>query len=244
MFALGDFAPGQITISVQEARRSRMTSESYVKPSGMGDETRAEMLPLRRRLGHAALRLVGWQLDVSTPLPPRCVLVGAHHTSSSDFYLGMLLLWATGIRIRWAAKDTLFWGPLGLIMRGLGGVPINRRQRTGFVSRMAAAMEATDEFRLAILPEGTRRRAEHWKTGFYHIAELARVPIFFAYADYERRVIGWAPGIVPTGDIDADFAVIRAFYAHVRPRYPALRGEVRPKPAAEHTPANGSPNHM
>jgi len=221
-----------------------MTTESYVKPSGMGDEIGAETLPLWRRLGHAALRLVGWRLDVSTTLPPRCVLVGAHHTSSADFYLGMLLLWATGIRVKWAAKDTLFVGPIGAILRALGGVPINRRQRTGFVSRMAAAMEAADEFRLAILPEGTRRRADHWKTGFYHIAQLARVPILFAYADYERRVIGWAPGIVPTGDIEADFEVIRAFYAGVHPRYPALKGEVRPRPAGEPSPAGGSPNRM
>lgn len=191
------------------------------------DEAHSDEPPsLWRRFMRAVLRLAGWRMETPA-LPDRCVLIGAHHTSGVDFVVGMLMLQATGEDIRWAAKDTLFWGPVGAILRALGGLPVNRRERTGWAATMAETMRASDRLRLAILPEGTRRRTDHWKTGFYHIARLANVPIIFAYADYERRVAGWGPSLMPTGDIEADFAIIRDFYADIHPRFPERACEVR-----------------
>jgi 1-acyl-sn-glycerol-3-phosphate acyltransferase len=189
-------------------------------------------LPFRRRLGHAVARLAGWRIE-TTGLPDRCVIIGAHHTSAADFVVGMLVLLATGEEIRWAAKDTLFFGPVGSILRALGALPINRRERTNWVARMAATFQASHKFQLAILPEGTRRRTDHWKTGFYHIARTANVPIVFAFADYERRVAGWGPSLAPTGDIEADFQIIRDFYAGIHPRYPECASEVRVREDAQ-----------
>src|SRR5690606_28621765 len=123
-------------------------------------------------------------------------------------------------------KDTLFFWPAGPILRGLGGLPVNRRARTNWVARMVEIFATSRTFRLAILPEGTRRFTDHWETGFYHIARLANVPIVCAFADYERRVAGWGPSPMPTGAIEADFEVIRAFYAGIRPRFPACAGVV------------------
>jgi len=178
-----------------------------------------------QRLACAVARLAGWRFELPA-LPDRCVIIGAHHTSGMDFFVGMLALLASGLEIHWAAKDTLFFWPAGPILRGLGGLPVNRRVRTHWVARMVETFGARRTFRLAILPEGTRRFTDHWKTGFYHIARLANVPIIFAFADYERRVVGWGPSLLPTGDIEADFAVIRAFYAGIHPRFPECAGEV------------------
>ena len=178
-----------------------------------------------QRLACAIARLVGWRLQIPA-LPDRCVIVGAHHTSGMDFFVGMLALLASGMGIHWAAKDTLFFWPAGGILRRLGGLPVNRRARTNWVARTVGIFEASRTFRLAILPEGTRRYTDHWKTGFYHIARQANVPIIFAFADYERRVVGWGASLAPTGDIEADFEVIRDFYAGIHPRFPECAGEV------------------
>lgn len=178
-----------------------------------------------QRLACAVARLARWRFEIPA-LPDRCVITGAHHTSGMDFFVGMLALLASGMEIRWAAKDTLFFWPAGPILRSLGGLPVNRRARTNWVARMVETFAASRIFRLAILPEGTRRFTDHWKTGFYHIARLAGVPIVFAFADYERRVVGWGPSLMPTGDIEADFEVIREFYAGIHPRFPERAGEV------------------
>ncbi len=108
----------------------------------------------------------------------------------------------------------------------LGGVPVNRRERTNFVERTARLFADHEDFKLVIAPEGTRRRTAHWKTGFYYIAQTAQAPIVLAYADYARRVVGWGPILMPTGDIQADFALIRDFYASVSGRYPERHGEI------------------
>lgn len=179
-----------------------------------------------QRAAVAVASLIGWQIDAGQPLPARCVIIGAHHTSWTDFPLALLVREATGTRFRWAAKDTYFRGPLGWVFRAWGGVPVNRRERTNFVARMAAHFREYDDFKLVIAPEGTRRRAAYWRTGFYYIAWTAQAPIVLGYVDYPRKVIGWGPTLVPTGDIEADFALIRSFYATVQGRYPERHSEI------------------
>ncbi len=174
----------------------------------------------------ALLSWAGWRLDAGQPLPAQCVIIGAPHTSGTDLLVALLARAALGIAFRWAAKDTYFWGPVGWLLRVCGGIPVNRRERTNFVARMAVFFRENEDFRLVIAPEGTRRRAAYWRTGFYYIAQAAQIPIVLGYADYSRKVVGFGPSLVPTGDIEADFAFIRGFYATVTGRYPERHSEI------------------
>jgi 1-acyl-sn-glycerol-3-phosphate acyltransferase len=134
---------------------------------------------------------------------------------------------AAGLKLRWIGKDTLFRGLVGWLLRRLGGIPINRRSRENFVEQMVAAFHMNESLMIAILPEGTRRNAAYWKTGFYYIAWGARVPIVLGYADYSRRVVGVGPVFHPTGDIQADFETIRAFYTGITGKHPERQGAIQ-----------------
>jgi 1-acyl-sn-glycerol-3-phosphate acyltransferase len=193
-------------------------------------------LPLRptiiQRLSVACLALGGWRAEVAEPIPARCVIIGAHHTTWWDLIASLLLMGATGVRFRWVAKASIFWWPLGWLLTVLGGMPVQRGARANFVNQMVATFGQGKPLRLAILPEGTRRYVTHWKTGFYYIALEAGVPVVLGYADYRKRRVGLGPVLFPSGDIDADFAQYRAFYAGVHGYAPALQGEVRRAPDA------------
>ena len=157
----------------------------------------------------------------------RCVVVFYPHTSNWDFLIGLLAKWATGIHFRFVGKDSLFAGPLGPLMRRWGGIPVDRSRPTGVIARLAQAFAENEDFRLAIAPEGTRRRMERWKSGFYHLARAARVPLGLAFIDYRRREVGVGGFLELTGDVDADMARIAAFYADKEARRPENAGPIR-----------------
>ena len=184
-----------------------------------------------QRIGLAVARVIGWQVRVEQAPPVKCVVIGAHHTSGWDLLMTLVLMWSAKLKFRWIAKDTLFRWPLAALMRSLGGMPVNRRRNGDFVQSMVEAFHACDELMIAIAPEGTRREAAHWKTGFYYIAMGARVPIIMGYADYKRRIVGLGPVLLPSGDIEADFEVIRSFYANVVGRHPGRQGEIKVQPS-------------
>ena len=117
---------------------------------------------------------------------------------------------------------------MGAVMRALGGVPIDRSARHGVVEQAVERFATSERLVLAVPPEGTRGRAPHWKTGFYHIARGAGVPIVLGYIDYGRKVAGLGPAFMPTGDLDADFEVFRDFYSKVTAKHPAMVGPVAP----------------
>jgi len=138
----------------------------------------------------------------------------------------MFLFAGAGLKMRWVTKDDFFKPPFGSLITALGGMPVNRRISTNFVGQMVEQFQQHDELRLAIMPEGTRRKALRWKTGFYYIALGAQVPILFGYADYPNKEVGIGGSLMPTGDIAADFAVIRQFYEKVDARYPHRVSEI------------------
>lgn len=181
-------------------------------------------------LAMAALRLKSWRLEVNMPTAPKFVLVGAPHTSSMDLFYALLLAHGTGIKMHWIGKDSLFRWPLGRAMRWLGGIPVKRDARQNFVTQMVNVFNQAERLVVAIAPEGTRGRADHWKTGFYYIAQGAGVPIALGFVDYKEKVVGIGPTIVPSGDIHADFAKIKAFYGGKTGRYPHKQGEARIQP--------------
>lgn len=182
--------------------------------------------PLAQKLANIVLSLIGWRTHVLNPRLNRYVLIGAPHTSNWDFGLMLLLMGAEQLPIRFLGKDTLFRGPLGPLMRSLGGISVNRRERTRLVDQIAAKFEEYDELIIGLAPEGTRSKTSHWKTGFYYIALKANVPIAMAYLDYGNKVIGVGPSFIPSGDLQADFEIIRGFYSGIVGRNPKRQGKI------------------
>lgn len=172
------------------------------------------------------LRILGWQVVGVRPQEKKYVLVAAPHTSNWDFLYGYLAMLAMGIDVHFAAKDSLFKAPLGILTRVLGGVPVIRDRRTNMVSQMIETFENRDEFVLAVPPSGTRKRTDHWKSGFYYIALGAHVPIGLAIIDYKQKRVGIAHIFSPTGDLAADMDAIRPVYAETAGKFPQNKSVV------------------
>src|SRR5258706_7707616 len=162
------------------------------------------------RLCRALLHRFGWRLVIDVPRADKGVIVFYPHTSNWDCVIGLLARFGAGIPVTWAGKDNLFRWPFRGLWRRLGGIPVNRRERTGFVEQMIHAFADRHAMLLAIAPEGTRRRTEFWKSGFYRVALGAHVPLFLAFIDFPKREVGVAGMIEPSGDVAADFDKLRA----------------------------------
>ncbi|MBA1148983.1 lysophospholipid acyltransferase family protein [Ectothiorhodospiraceae bacterium WFHF3C12] len=191
------------------------------------------------RLAAACLRLAGWRLNVDLPDDPRYVLVVAPHTSNWDFVVGFAAKIAVGLQLKVMAKHTLFRGLFGRWLRWMGCLPVDRRAPRGFIGQMADAFDHGDYMVLAITPEGTRSYTEYWKSGFYHIARAAGVPIVLASLDYGARVVSAGERIETTGDMEADMALIRAYYEGKQGKRPSEQGPVRFRPSEEKAVVNG-----
>lgn len=193
----------------------------------------AASTPLLQTLSRFALKLLGWRVEANLPATSKYVIVGAFHTTNWDFVFALLITWAMGIRIHWVGKDSLFRGPMGWVMRRLGGIPVDRRSRHNYVQQMVDIFAARDELILTITPEGTRGKTPYWRTGFYYVALGAQVPIALGYVDYKHRIGGIGGSFMPSGDIHADMEIIRAFFADKTPKYPDKAGAIRLRPTPE-----------
>jgi 1-acyl-sn-glycerol-3-phosphate acyltransferase len=173
---------------------------------------------LMRALSRAFLRLNGWQVEGSLPPGARkSVLIAAPHTSNWDLPYTLMVAFSLRLNIYWMGKESLFRGPLGPLMRWLGGIAVDRSKNNNLVSASAQAIvQSTGPVQLVVPPEGTRGKTRHWKTGFYFIALQAQVPIVLAYMDYQRKRSGLGPSFTPTGDVDKDMAEIKRFYAGIK----------------------------
>ncbi len=176
------------------------------------------------------LSILGWQVEAKLPQEKKYVIIGAFHTSNWDFPLGILGLWALGLKANWVGKHTLFRGPLGPVFKLLGGIPVDRTIHTGFIKRTADLYKTRESMALTIAAEGTRSRTEHWKTGFYFIAREAGVPIALGYIDSSRKRLGVGATLYPTGDIRRDFETIRDFYSDKKGLRPENQGPIRLPP--------------
>ncbi|MFG6448120.1 lysophospholipid acyltransferase family protein [Roseateles sp. BYS180W] len=168
-----------------------------------------------RAFSRLFLRLNGWTVEGALPADhPKCVLIAAPHTSNWDLPYTLMVAFALRLNIYWLGKQQIFRWPFGPVMRWLGGIAVNREQSTNLVAASAAALRATDgSVQLIVPPEGTRSKTRYWKTGFYWIAHEAKVPIVLAYMDYAHKRSGLGPVFQPSGDIEADMAEIKRFYA-------------------------------
>ena len=154
------------------------------------------------------------------PDEPKFVIIVAPHTSNWDFPLGVMVLFSLGFRVSFLGKHTIFKWPLGIFMRWLGGIPVERSLSRDRVVESIAAFDSVDKLILAIAPEGTRKLVPRWKTGFYHVAAGARVPIVPVAFDFRRRVIGIGPPFFTTGDTEADMPKIKQFFAGAVAKHP------------------------
>lgn len=176
-------------------------------------------------VGKAFFGAQGWKTIGDPPPYDKYVLVAAPHTTNWDLPYTLYTSYLVGVDIRWMGKKEIFrFGPWGWWMKHLGGLPVDRSKRNNLVDSAAQMLRDADKLVLVVPPEGTRKGAagDHtgWRSGFYHIAHKAQVPIVLGFLDYSRKESGFGPGIMPTGDIAADMDKIRAFYRPEMARYP------------------------
>lgn len=182
---------------------------------------------MRGRLATWALRLRGWRLAGGAPPLAKYVVVLAPHTSNWDFPLAMLAASGYGIRLSWLGKHTIFRWPVAGFLRAMGGIPVHRERHDGMVGQVVESFAASDTLVIGMTPEGTRTATPHWKSGFYHMARHAGVPIVLASLDRSTRRITLGPVVIPTGNPAKDMEAVRAFYAGVRGIHPHKASAVR-----------------
>lgn len=178
-------------------------------------------------VGRAFLRILGWQLEGEVPPYPRFVVLGAPHTSNWDLPIVVASAWALGVRMRFLVKSEVFGPATGWFFRAIGGLSVDRSAPQGLVEQLVDAFAATERMALMVPPEGTRGRREGWKSGFYHIALGADVPVLASFADFGRRRSGIAGSVRLSGDVRADMDAIRKLYDGVTPRHPELMTPIR-----------------
>nr|WP_298108472.1 lysophospholipid acyltransferase family protein [uncultured Pseudomonas sp.] len=175
---------------------------------------------LAESLGHAALKLMGWRIEGTLPKLDRYIAIGAHHTSNWDFVIFIAFKFVLRLNARWFGKHTIFRPPFGVLMRAWGGIPIRRDRQVNTVEQAIQAFAEHRQFVLVLSPEGTRKKVERWKMGFYHIAMGANVPLVLAALDYQNKRVFIGPTFWPTGDEAADLKTIFEFYRPFVPKKP------------------------
>ena len=173
---------------------------------------------MSRTLGRWVLSAMGWNVTGEIPNLPKLVIIAAPHTSNWDFVVAIAAKLALGLDVRFLGKDTLFVGPLGWIMRALGGRPVDRSASHDVVKEMVGDFARADRLVLGIAPEGTRKRVERWRTGFYHIAHGARVPIIPVALNFGVREVQIRTPFTTTGNVDQDIQALQQNFAGVRGR--------------------------
>jgi 1-acyl-sn-glycerol-3-phosphate acyltransferase len=164
------------------------------------------------RLSLWILNTLGWTIQAELPDIKKYVVIAAPHTSNWDFPVGILAARAINLETHWMGKHTLFRWPFGWFFRALGGTPVYRHRDQDSIRQMADLFGCSEQLVLALAPEGTRSKTDHWKTGFHYIARAANVPIVMAYLDFGHKQVGTSDLFYPSEDIEADFVQIRHFY--------------------------------
>ncbi len=179
------------------------------------------MVLIKKLIAWIYLGVSGWRPEGEFPPLDKYVLIAAPHTTNWDMPHMIAISWAMGIKTRWMGKSTIFKFPFATFMKLLGGMSIDRSRSTNVVAQAAAMIRASDRIILTVPPEGTRSGGgDVWRSGFYHIAREADVPILLGFLDYSRKRGGLGPSVQPSGDVVADMDQIRAFYQPQMARFP------------------------
>jgi 1-acyl-sn-glycerol-3-phosphate acyltransferase len=181
---------------------------------------------MKKRFCKWLLRCIGWNIGPAGDDLNKCVICVAPHTSNTDFIVGQLYYAAIGRRASFLMKKEWFFFPFNLLFKCMGGVPVDRRKKSSVTEQMANEFSRRDLFRLVITPEGTRKKVDDWKRGFYYIALKAQVPIQIAYLNYKKKEAGIRTTFYPTGNADEDIHTIRSYYQGMRGRHRDRFGEL------------------
>ncbi len=173
------------------------------------------------------LNLLGWRALIEFPKVDNYVVIAAPHTSNWDFPLGIVAAKAIGLKVHWLGKHTIFKWPFGWFFRAIGGTPVHRNGGLNYIQQMAELFALPEPMVLALAPEGTRSKTDHWKSGFYHIARAAGVPIVMCYFDFAAKEVGVGGTFYPGNDIEEDFDRIREFYKDIQGKVPANQSRIR-----------------
>jgi 1-acyl-sn-glycerol-3-phosphate acyltransferase len=182
---------------------------------------------LKYWLARLIVGVIGWDISGEIPAGSKFLLIGAPHTTNWDFFFMLLTSWIFRLKVSFMGKDSLFWGPLGWIMRALGGIPIDRSSRQGVVDQMVARFDVEQALALVVTPGGTRGYRDHWKSGFYWIAYKAKIPVLCGAINYAHKRVHLGLSFIPTGDLRADMDRIRAFFQEGEGLYPQQSAEIR-----------------
>lgn len=173
-----------------------------------------------RKFAHLILRLGGWTPVGGVPDVPKAVVIAAPHTSNWDGFWALTYKVAVGLDISFFAKKSLFWFPLGNLLRWFGAIELDRGRAVNAVQLAIEEFKKHETFYLGLAPEGTRSLKPGWKSGFYRIADGANVPVCLGFLDFRNKRVGIGPPIELSGDVEADLAIIREFYADIKGRWP------------------------
>ena len=165
-------------------------------------------------------RRQGWSVEGKAAEPRKFIVIAAPHTSNWDFLYFIGAAESLNLKLSFMGKESLFRWPFGRLMREMGGIPVDRSKSGNYVEQMVAEFARRAEFMLTIAPEGTRGKVRQWRTGFYHIARGAKVPLVCGLMDYRRKVVGLGPAIWPTGNYARDMEQVTAFYSQCTPKHP------------------------
>ena len=179
---------------------------------------------LFRALSIVFLKLAGWRRVGCVPDLPKYVMIGAHHTSNWDAPIAIAIVFSFRIRAYWLMKNSAFRWPFRGLLLWLGAIPVDRTKSADVVGQMAGEMKKRAEMVLLLAPEGTRKKVTRWKSGFYHIARSAGVPVVLAFLDYKQKEGGLGPVFRPTGNFEADMGEILRFYSTVTGKRPERMG--------------------
>jgi 1-acyl-sn-glycerol-3-phosphate acyltransferase len=179
-----------------------------------------------KKIARSILRVSGWEVVGEVPDIDKAVYIAAPHTSNWDGFWLLVGKTVLNLEARFLAKHTLFWWPLGAILRRLGAIPIDRSRGAGVVQQLIDMFRENERLNLALAPEGTRKWRQYWKTGFYRIAVDADVPIVLCFIDYDTKKMGIGGVFRPSGDVNKDLKYLRDFYTSYAPRHPRNKGPI------------------
>ncbi|MDR2511400.1 MAG: 1-acyl-sn-glycerol-3-phosphate acyltransferase [Bacteroidales bacterium] len=186
---------------------------------------------MRKIIGKFILKVFGWKLYTVYPKEDKMVVIVAPHTTIMDFVWGLFAWWVIGVKPNFLIKKELFFFPLNYILKAFGGIPVNRTHAASIPLYCKKMFDAGSMYGLTITPEGTRKKTNRWKRGFYFISEKADVPIYLAFLDYKRKTLGIFMKFEKTGDVELDMQRIKNFYVNVYGKHPKLFSEFDDNPS-------------
>lgn len=189
-------------------------------------------LPIRRGIGKLYMKMVGFKVVGEVPDIDKHITLAVPHTTNWDLPHMLFYCWSTDQKISFMMKASVFRPPFGRMFKALGGIPIDRSKKNNMVDQMAEQFAKHETLNVVIPPEGTRRKCDYWRTGFYYIAVASKIPIVMGFLDWGRGEVGYGKVLMPSGDIKADFEIIREYYESrgVKGKFPEKQSAITPRP--------------